>query len=262
MQFVDMYGAVKDEVGLSTNQTAFAKRMVNTAAHRFYTARLWSFLRATKDITLVSSQQDYKIGGNSAVLTDYASIISVQCNQGTSGSSANQFPDLVEFDQQLFARVFGRSTETGTPVAYTVRGGTPATAPGTTLAGGVVNLSFFLIPNAALTARVSYFRAGDSVEMSSDTDTPLCPVRWQYLIVDLAQALALEREGGDALGQAETLRKSYEAGLAQAMAEDIAATGTDDEQLERRQVARLQPVVPQSAASFDPASRPYPKAAA
>jgi hypothetical protein len=256
MQFSALYGAVQDIAG-DSNSTARCKIWVNAAYHDILSRRTWSFLETTMSVTLTSAQLEYVLTGTTPVVTDFGGNISVTVNLGTA-SPSSQWKKLRFLDQQTFDDWLAHTiATTGIPAFYTIYGATSPTASAASVkSGGETRLAVWPTPNAALTAKVRYPRAADSVELSADTDVPIIPVRHHYTLVLKAAALGLAEE--DQAAQAQLYNQMAEQRVAAMVTEDERMRFMDNQRGTDAAQVHTQSVAQPSPASHAPDQRTYP----
>lgn len=252
------FSAIYSEVGnaFDSQSTARTKLWVNAAYHDILARRTWSFLQASKDVTLVASQGAYVIGGTSPVIPDFGGLVSISVNASTTSPGATTWGKLKYADQQMWSSLTQFSaTTTGIPALYTISGGTPATSSATAVAGGAQQVELWPIPNAALTARMRYFRTADGIELSADTDVPLLPVHHHYTLILKATALGLLSE--DQMLQANMYDQQAERRI-QAMIADDEKLAMDNHKLTYADPPEIQNKVQATPAHYAPDQRTFP----
>lgn len=257
MQFSAIYGAVQDIAG-DSNSVPRCKTWVNAAYHDILSRRTWSFLETTMSVTLVSAQLEYALTGTTPLVTDYGGNISVLVNKGVSGAPATDWKRLKFLDQQTWDDWLGHTiASTGIPAFYSLYGASsPATASANIKSGGETKIAIWPTPNAALTAKVRYPRAADSVELSADTDVPILPVRHHYTLVLLAAAFGLAEE--DAMIHANVYEQMAEKRIAAMVTEDERLRGMDSQRGVDAPLVRTQGVAQVTPATHSPDQRTYP----
>lgn len=257
MLFSAIYLAVQDIVG-DTNSVPRCKLWSNAAYHDILSRRTWSFLETTMSVTCVTSQLEYALTGTSPLVTDFGGNISVSVNLGTASPSSTQWKKLRFLDQQTFDDWLAHSIATsGIPAFYTMYGASaPTSSAASVKSGGEQRLALWPVPNAALTAKVRYPRAADSVELSADTDVPILAVRHHYTLVLKAAALGLYAE--DQAAQAQAYDQEAERRIQAMISEDERMRMSDNQRGVDAARVRTQGVAQASPATHAPDQRTYP----
>lgn len=169
--------------------TSWKAILANQAQHEVVAFRDWSWkVNTSSAVALVAGQQAYQLTGTSPVVTDFGGMIDVSLELTSGGARRTIRP----MDQQVFDDVTSHNRVNGSPMLWTVTGGTAQTTSATVLPGGNQQLLLSPIPIATagngVNVFLKYWRNLASVEMSSGTDKPIIPVAHHQIIVDFAVA--------------------------------------------------------------------------
>lgn len=161
--------------------------VLNWAQHRLIALRGWSFLRGTKSVPLVASQEDYDLTGvASPVVEDFGGILDVFLEL-TAGAGRVK---LLRSSPHTYDRLTSMSRPVDKPAIYCVRGGTHLSGAAAIRPGGHQVLSMWPIPLATagngVNALVRYSRHVGSTEMTSDAHLPIVPASQHHLLVEIA----------------------------------------------------------------------------
>ena len=255
------YGQIWGQVSNLTPSTSTAndQAWVNWGYHEFLEASQWSFREASTTVALVAGTKAYTVLGTAPSLTDFDTMIKVELEM-TAGGARIPLPQAAP---QNFSRLFSHCFTNSQPVAWTILGGAPASTSGTVVSGGQQQLTLSHPPTAVAGQGVNlfcrYLRAADGIEMTANADVPIAPNRYHRLIVLKSAAYAAEML---AMGEdvVQGFERQYQAGLATAIGQDLAARSSDAEMLEIATLPQLRNEVAQSPATFNPAVRRYPVA--
>lgn len=250
--FATLYQEVGNNFDSQVNNSSRLKMWVNDAVNEIASRRRWSWLESLVTVASVNGQLDYTLVGSSAIVPDMDTMISVSHNSVVSGTT---YQKLVWKQQQDFDDELGNAlTNTGIPVYYTLRGGTPASTSGAVLAGGFQRLSIWPSPGFTGSLQIKYFRTIAAIEMTADSDVPFPPQQFRQAIVLLA--IARGKAVTDQLIASNVAAQQAEAVLGPLVAADTANRG-DDPPPDQRPVISRGPIPPSPSSGANPGMNPY-----
>lgn len=248
------------EVGNLTPSTGVSrdKQFVNEAYADIASRRRWSWLESTTTVALVAGTKTYVLLGTSPVVVDFDGPISVtlQLTSNAAGKELHYAPP--QLFEQMSAHVFTNSQ----PMIWTIVGGAAASTPGAVVQGGQQQIALSPPPSAVAGSGVNlivrYWRSTASIEMNADSDVPLLPAQYHRMITMRACSIAMRRYlmAQDAV----SFEQDFQEQLQAAIAADVAMRSGDYQTLAIAPRPVLAPQVPQTAATYDPQTRPYPQA--
>lgn len=254
MQWSTIWGEVASNFP-TANQTR-AQNATQAAYHEFMSFRQWSFRESTvASIALTAGVAKYTLLGTAAVLTDFDGLIDVGLEMSTGG----EVNPMVELAQPDFDRFFGHQKTNSEPAVYCVRGGVPAANAAAVTQGGQQQLVLSPPPIATATKgqalQIAYFRSIGTAEPSANSDIPLLPAQYHYVLVLGGNAYLAAALGN--VQRATEFRSLFQERMREAAVSDMGMRLRDHVVLVPRTGPTVYPITGQNQGTFDLNSRPY-----